>query len=166
MFNRQRLRLLPLDIQLEVETLIADLRGEGPLPLRRADEAVANSGDVSGSNGGFTATAFSATMGVMDLAAFRASLTRSSQPLNLSPALRALWLEARGDWDGAHDSAQDDEGGAGDWVHAYLHRKEGDSGNAAYWYRRARKPVCQTSLDDEWAAIASALLEQEGGAAT
>ena len=95
----------------------------------------------------------------MDLAAFRASLTHSSPPLNLSPALRALWLEARGDWDGAHNFAQADEGGAGDWVHAYLHRKEGDSGNAAYWYRRARKPVCRTSLDDEWAAIASALLQ-------
>ena len=45
----------------------------------------------------------------------------------------------KGDWDGAHDAAQADEGGAGDWVHAYLHRKEGDSGNAAYWYRRAKK---------------------------
>jgi hypothetical protein len=165
MFNRQRLRRLPLDIQLEVETLISDLRGEGPLPSRRADEAAAKAVDVSGSNGGFTARAFSATMSVMDLAAFRASLTLSSPPLNLSPALQALWLEARGDWDGAHDSAQADEGGAGDWVHAYLHRKEGDSGNAAYWYRRARKPVCRTSVDDEWAAIASELLKQEGGVA-
>ncbi len=100
----------------------------------------------------------------MDLAAFRASLTLSSAPSNLSPALRALWLEARGDWDGAHNFAQADEGGAGDWVHAYLHRKEGDSGNAAYWYRRARKPVCRTSLDDEWATIASALLRAENAA--
>jgi hypothetical protein len=46
-------------------------------------------------------------------------------------------------------------------VHAYLHRKEGDVGNAAYWYRRARKPVCKTSLDEEWAAIAGALLKGE-----
>ena len=159
MFNRQRLRRLPLDIQLEVETLLSDLRGEGRVPLRRGDEADVGAVGVSGLDGGFTADAFSATMSAMDLAAFRASLTQSSPPLNLSPALRALWLEARGDWDGAHDSAQADEGGAGDWVHAYLHRKEGDSGNAAYWYRRARKPVCRTSLDDEWAAIASALLQ-------
>jgi hypothetical protein len=94
----------------------------------------------------------------MDLAGFRASLS-APEPPALSPALRALWLDARGNWDGAHDA----EGGAGDWVHAYLHRKEGDAGNAAYWYRRARKPVCRTSLDQEWAAIAEALLQGEGG---
>ncbi len=70
----------------------------------------------------------------MDLAAFRASLSAAEPPPDLSPALRALWLDARGNWDGAHDAAQADEGGAGDWVHAYLHRKEGDAGNAAYWY--------------------------------
>src|SRR5580693_4217985 len=97
---------------------------------------------------------------VMDLAGFRASLS-APEPPALCPALRALWLDARGNWDGAHDSAQADEGGAGDWVHAYLHRKEGDAGNAAYWYRRARKPVCRTSLDEEWAAIADALLKGE-----
>src|SRR5579871_1091303 len=161
MFDRQRLRGLPLDIQLEVEMLISDLRGEGRVPSRRAGEAAGCVVEAGELDGGFTAHAFSATMSAMDLAAFRASLTQSSPPLNLSPALRALWLEARGDWDGAHDSAQADEGGAGDWVHAYLHRKEGDLGNAAYWYRRARKPVCQNSLDDEWASIASVLLQAE-----
>ena len=97
----------------------------------------------------------------MDLAAFRASISAPKPPA-LSPALRALWLDAQGNWDGAHDAAQSDEGGAGDWVHAYLHRKEGDASNAAYWYRRARKPVCRTSLDEEWAAIASELLKGEG----
>ncbi len=105
------------------------------------------------------------TFNVMHLAAFRASLSLASPPSDLSSSLRALWLDAHGDWDGAHDSAQADGGGAGDWVHAYLHRKEGDAGNAAYWYRRARKPVCKTSLDEEWAAIASALLQAEGGTA-
>lgn len=79
-------------------------------------------------------------------------------PTSLSRALSALWLDAKGDWDGAHDAAQADEGGAGDWVHAYLHREEGDAGNAAYWYRRARKPVCKTSLGEEWEAIAKTLL--------
>jgi hypothetical protein len=98
----------------------------------------------------------------MDLPAFRASLSAAAPPLSLSHALRALWLDAKGDWDGAHDAAQADEGDAGDWVHAYLHRKEGDSGNAAYWYRRAKKPVCKTSLDEEWQAIAETLLK--GGA--
>jgi hypothetical protein len=96
----------------------------------------------------------------MDLAAFRASLIAAEPPPALSQALRALWLDARGNWDGAHESAQADEGRAGDWVHAYLHRKEGDNGNAAYWYRRARKPVCKTSLDEEWAEIAAELLKE------
>ena len=94
------------------------------------------------------------------LSAFRASLAAVAPPPGLSRALCALWLDAKGDWDGAHEAAQADEGGPGDWVHAYLHRKEGDAGNAAYWYRRAGKPVCPTSLEEEWAAIAEALLQQ------
>jgi len=98
----------------------------------------------------------------MDFAAFRASLSAPEPPPALSHALRALWLDARGNWDGAHDAAQADEGGLSDWVHAYLHRKEGDAGNAAYWYRRAQKPVCKTSLDEEWAAITDALLKADG----
>ena len=104
---------------------------------------------------------FGATLLPMDLAAFRISLAAPEPPASLSHALRALWLDARGDWDGAHDAAQADEGGAGDWVHAYLHRKEGDAGNAAYWYRRAKKPVCRTSLDEEWHAIAEALIKRD-----
>jgi hypothetical protein len=96
----------------------------------------------------------------MDLAALRSSLSSASAPSNLSPALRALWLDARGNWDGAHDAAQADEGGAGDWVHAYLHRKEGDQGNAAYWYGRAGKPVCREPLDREWLSIVKDLLDQ------
>jgi hypothetical protein len=98
----------------------------------------------------------------MDIAAFRASLALASAPPGLTQAQRALWLDAKGDWDAAHDAAQADEGEAGDWVHAYLHRKEGDAGNAAYWYRRARKPICKTSLDEEWEGIATALLKDEG----
>ena len=99
----------------------------------------------------------------MDIAAFRASLALASAPPGLTQAQRALWLDAKGDWDAAHDAAQADEGEAGDLVHAYLHRKEGDAGNAAYWYRRARKPVCKASLDEEWEAIASRLLERREG---
>jgi hypothetical protein len=97
----------------------------------------------------------------MNLATFRQSLVAPAPPAGLGLALEALWHDARGDFDRAHDLAQRDEGGAGDWVHAYLHRKEGDSGNAAYWYRRARKPVCRDSLDAEWGAIAEALLTPE-----
>ena len=101
----------------------------------------------------------SAPLWRMDLSAFGASLAAAAPPSGLSRALSALWLDAKGDWDGAHEAAQADEGGPGDWVHAYLHRKEGDAGNAAYWYRRACKPVCLTSIEEEWAAIAEALLQ-------
>jgi hypothetical protein len=96
----------------------------------------------------------------MDLEAFRRSLSDAAPPAGLARALEALWHDAHGDFDRAHDLAQNDEGGDGDWVHAYLHRKEGDAGNAAYWYRRAGKPVCRETLEAEWEAIARALLAE------
>ena len=89
---------------------------------------------------------------------FRDTLAASSPPAALSLPLVALWHDARGDWDAAHTVAQDVNDEAGAWVHAYLHRKEGDAGNAAYWYRRAGKPVATGRLEDEWAAIVSAFL--------
>ena len=94
----------------------------------------------------------------MDLPAFSASLDDPAPPAGLSLALQALWLDGRGDFDAAHDLAQRDEGGEGAWVHAYLHRKEGDASNAAYWYRRARRPFCHDALQAEWEAIAAFLL--------
>jgi hypothetical protein len=87
----------------------------------------------------------------------RATLT-GAEPPGLPPLVRALWLAGRGDWDGAHGIAQDIDTPDGAWVHAHLHRQEGDEGNAAYWYRRASKPVCRGGLDEEWADIAQALL--------
>lgn len=94
----------------------------------------------------------------MTLDEFRKTVHDGAAPSDISPALRALWHDARGDWDRAHDTAQsvDDEHGA--WVHAYLHRKEGDAANAAYWYRRARQPMATGSLQAEWERIVSALL--------
>ena len=94
------------------------------------------------------------------LAAFKASLSEAAPPAGLTSALAALWHDARGDWNAAHELAQADEGGDGDWAHAYLHRKEGDAGNAGYWYRRAGQPVFKGSFDDEWRAIVEALLAQ------
>ena len=76
-----------------------------------------------------------------------------------SPALTALWLDANKSWDAAHDALQSDATADGAWVHAYLHRKEGDAPNAAYWYRRAGKSIFAGSLDDEWTEIAAALLD-------
>ena len=94
----------------------------------------------------------------MDLKAFRASLTESAPPGELPPALSALWHEAKDDWKRAHKIVQEEQDRDSAWVHAYLHRKEGDLDNAGYWYRRARKPISDESLSGEWEAIVSALL--------
>ena len=96
--------------------------------------------------------------GEMTLDDFRQSFTATELPAGLSLALAALWWDAKGDWTRAHESAQQDEGRDGSWVHAYLHRKEGDQGNAAYWYNRAGKPVCREPLDAEWVGILTTLL--------
>ena len=96
----------------------------------------------------------------MTIAELKASLTSATPPAGLSRPLLALWHDGRGDWDAAHRVAQDIDDGDGSWIHAYLHRKEGDAGNAAYWYRRAGKPVATVSLDAEWDQIVTALLER------
>jgi hypothetical protein len=94
----------------------------------------------------------------MDRKAFNESLSATSPPPGLSLALQALWHDANGNWETAHEFAQEQEDREGAWVHAYLHRKEGDSENAAYWYRKAGKPVATQPLEDEWSAIVDALL--------
>ena len=92
----------------------------------------------------------------MTLEEFKATLATASPP-NV-PLLRALWHDANSNWNEAHRIAQEIEDKAGAWVHAYLHRKEGDLGNAAYWYRQAGQPVATDSLENEWNRIATALL--------
>ncbi len=89
-----------------------------------------------------------------------------SQPLRrgVTPALRALWHAAHGDWTAAHEEAQQGNDTDSAWVHALLHREEGDEGNAAYWYRKAGKPVYLGPIAVERAAIITALLKEEGEA--
>jgi len=85
----------------------------------------------------------------------------SSVPTHLSLIVQALWHDAHGDWEAAHNCGQDDHSELGSWMHAYLHRKEGDIGNARYWYSSARRPVFKGTLDEEWQAIAiEALVER------
>src|SRR6266700_3920671 len=98
----------------------------------------------------------------MTLAEFQRSLKAKTVPRALAPALAALWWARKGDWDKAHKIVMDADGRAAAWVHAYLHRVEGDAGNAAYWYREAKQPVATASLEREWDAIAAALLRGEG----
>ena len=94
----------------------------------------------------------------MDLTTFKRSLAEDRPPPGLSLAVEALWWDAKGDWDKAHGCAQEQDDDAGAWVHAYLHRREGDAANAGYWYRRAGKAASTTALAQEWEAIATALL--------
>jgi hypothetical protein len=94
----------------------------------------------------------------MTLEDFRASLATPAPPPGLPPALAGLWWDAKDDWARAHDCAQDQDDAAGSLVHAYLHRKEGDLSNAAYWYRRAGRPVAAGPLAAEWESLAAELL--------
>ena len=94
----------------------------------------------------------------MTLDAFRRTLSDSAPPSGFAKPLEALWRAARNEWDDAHALAQAAQGPDAAWVHAHLHRIEGDLANAAGWYRRAGKPVCDAPLDREWEEIARALL--------
>lgn len=97
----------------------------------------------------------------MSFAEFEASTTRDAAPqAEWTPALRALWHDAREEWTLAHEQAQGDDSANGAWVHAYLHRKEGDLNNASYWYAKAgrSRPADDVTLPGEWEQIARALL--------
>jgi hypothetical protein len=95
----------------------------------------------------------------MTLDEFRGTLAQAEPPAGLAPPLEALWHDGQGDWDRAHRVAMDAGGADAAWVHAYLHRKEGDLENARYWYRKAKRPEAAGTAADEWAAIAARLLD-------
>ena len=97
----------------------------------------------------------------MTIDELRASLDQEAPPASLSPLVKALWWDAKGNFDRAHEIAQDEEAGQeAAWVHAYLHRKEGDRDNAGYWYGRARQRAPEGSSDEEWRQIATELLNR------
>ena len=95
---------------------------------------------------------------MMITADFKSSLSHAAPAPGISAPLAALWWAAKGDWTKAHEIVQDEQGVDAAWVHAYLHRVEGDLGNAGYWYRQAGQPAAQDSLEAEWERIVSALL--------
>jgi hypothetical protein len=92
---------------------------------------------------------------------FKRSLSDAEPPNDLSPALAALWWAANNDWDKAHKLVMDENSVESAWVHAYLHRVEGDLANARYWYRQAHRPSAEGGLPDEWDAIVAALLQSK-----
>ncbi len=95
----------------------------------------------------------------MTLDEFKASLASDTAPTGISEELRGLWLSAKDGWESGHVVVQEIETADAAWVHAHLHRIEGDLANAGYWYRRAGRPACQDALDLEWDQIATTLLE-------
>ena len=99
----------------------------------------------------------------MDLTALRKSTDRVHPPEGLSVYLSALWYDAKGNWDKAHELIQDIEDANAAWIHAYLHRKEGDTWNADYWYRRAGRKRPSASLNEEWESIAVHFLNEPEG---
>jgi hypothetical protein len=101
----------------------------------------------------------------MTLAELKRSVAKAAPPADLGPPLAALWWAAKGDWDKAHRIVMKEDDGDAAWVHAYLHRVEGDLDNAGYWYRRARRAAASGSLEAEWDAIATALIGKQAGSA-
>lgn len=97
---------------------------------------------------------------MMNFESFKTSLLGDEPPPSLAPALRAMWYEAKGDWHQAHEIVQAENDGDGAWVHAYLHRKEGDASNANYWYRRAEQPFPKLTSEAEWESLVTSLLSR------
>jgi hypothetical protein len=91
---------------------------------------------------------------------FKSSLSKNTPPENTSNLLLSLWYDAKGDWNKAHETAQEIAGKDGAWIHAYLHRKEGDLSNASYWYSRAGKKIPSSTLEEEWQEILNGLINK------
>ena len=96
----------------------------------------------------------------MNLQEFQASINRNTPPDGSSQELVALWEDAKGNWDTAHSIVQKMHTAAAMWVHAYLHREEGDLSNSMYWYHRVHRSMPPIPLEEEWREIATALLER------
>lgn len=94
----------------------------------------------------------------MTLEDFKASLSKQEPPQHLNIVQKALWYDAHGDWEKAHEYAQKENNSKSAWIHAYLHRKEGDTLNAQYWYTRAGKEMPRVTLQEEWEDMAKILV--------
>jgi hypothetical protein len=90
---------------------------------------------------------------------FQGTLMEEQPPALWPETLQALWWDARGNWTNSHNIAQDIPSKTGSWIHAYLHRKEGDEWNARYWYDRANRPFSKLSLEEELKQIVTWTLE-------
>lgn len=96
----------------------------------------------------------------MTFAEFKDSLKLTKQPEGLSIHLQSLWFDGKGDWFKAHSLVDSLSGGEAAHIHAYLHRKEGDIGNADYWYRKAAQSRPAFDLDQEWEMLVKKILNR------
>ena len=97
----------------------------------------------------------------MDLPVFKQSLSEKNCPSGISVYLQALWYDGKNDWKRSHELIQDIPDKNASWIHAYLHRKEGDIGNADYWYFKAGKKRPAYSLKEEWEQLVKIMLSEE-----
>ena len=102
-------------------------------------------------------------MVIMTLDDFRKTLEQNQPPKGLNTYLESLWLDAKDDWEKAHTVVQNLNTPEAAWIHAYLHRKEGDAFNAGYWYRRAGRAVFTESLEQEWEQLVRYFCNSYGG---
>lgn len=96
----------------------------------------------------------------MTLNEFKDAIESNEEPADMHVLLKALWCDAQGQWERAHDLSQTDNSSDSAWMHAYLHRKEGDIGNASYWYHQAGRQAANCSLEDEWGQISTDFLKR------
>ena len=96
----------------------------------------------------------------MDIKSFEQTINDDNPPQSVSVYLKALWYDAKGDWDKAHEMIQDIPDRKASWIHAYLHRKEGDNSNANYWYNKAGRNMPANNLQEEWEFITKEMLSQ------
>jgi hypothetical protein len=96
----------------------------------------------------------------MTLTHFIVSLTQPQPPAGINIYLQALWFDGKDNWEQAHTLIQDNTDSNSSWIHAYLHRKEGDTGNADYWYRKAGRVRPNVPLKQEWEMIAEEMLQK------
>ncbi len=97
---------------------------------------------------------------IMNYEDFKSALSASSPPSEISLYLKAMWYDAKNDWERSHNIVQDSDTKTAAWIHAYLHRKEGDPGNASYWYHKAGRKMPGYELEKEWEEIVTQLLVQ------
>jgi len=109
---------------------------------------------------GVDLTEFAGPQCGLDRESFQESLSHEVPPRGTDPPLAALWWAKKGDWDKAHRLVMDETSREAAWVHAYIHRVEGDLGNAHYWYRQARHQPAEGDLDAEWDAVVTTLLDK------